>query len=133
MSAGRRKLENRFNDFILAGIPGLREAGYNPARFMEMVKSIGSPLAATWVLLDDPRNTHDGFQRLYHMRRLDASVEYAACLPWFEELFTQAQLYKARTRLITHDFDLDRRIASTVADPPSWVVDLETTEDGDDS
>lgn len=125
-------LESRFNDFILTGVPGLQEAGYNPARFMEMVRTYGSPLAATWVLLDDPRNTHDGFQRLYQMKRLDASVEYAACLPWFEELFTAAQLYKARTRLIAHEFDLDSRVFAAAADPPSWVLDLDS-EPTDDS
>jgi hypothetical protein len=130
MSTRRRILENRFNDFMLSVLPGLKGAGYNPIGFMKMVRTHGTSLAVARVLLDDPRNTHDGFQRLYSMKRLDASAEYAASLPWFEELFTPAQLYKARTRLVTHEFNLDGRLAGET--PPSWIQDLgaaETTAD----
>ena len=63
------------------------------------------------------------------MGRLDVSIEYAASLPWFQELFTDDQIYEARTRLVTHDFDLDRAIAAEQSRPPSWLSDLEEPEE----
>jgi ABC-type Na+ transport system ATPase subunit NatA len=65
-----------------------------------------------------------GFQRLYEMQRLQDSVEFAACLPWFAELFDLQEVTEARTRLITHEFPLDARLASMAASPPEWVSDL---------
>lgn len=90
-----------------------------------MARDAGSPYSATIVLLSDPRHKSYGFERLWQMKRLDASVEYAACLPWFQELFTEEQLYEARTRLITHDYPLDRRLAAAALNPPDWLTDLD--------
>jgi hypothetical protein len=128
MTARRRRLEKRFNNFVLAGIPGLQKEGYKPARFLEMVRETGSPYAATIVLLNDPRHTHYGFERLWQTKRLDASVEYMACLSWFRELFSENQLYEARTRLIAHDFPLDRKLAAAALEPPDWLAELEVDE-----
>jgi hypothetical protein len=128
MTERRKRLEKQFNNFVLAGIPGLQREGYNPARFLEMIRETGSPYATTIVLLNDPRHTHYGFERLWQMKRLDASVEYAALLPWFQELFTEDQLYEARTRLITHDFPLDRKLAAASLEPPDWLAELDIDE-----
>jgi hypothetical protein len=128
MTDSRRRLEKRFSSFVLAGIPSLKKEGYNPARFLEMVRETGNPYAATILLLNDPRHTHYGFQRLWEMKRLDASVEYAACLPWFQELFSEDQLYEARTRLVAHDFPLDRRLAAATLEPPGWLAELDADE-----
>jgi hypothetical protein len=113
---------------VLAGLPGLQREGYNPHRFQEMVRSAGSAYAATVVLLDDSRHTSYGFERLWVMRRLDASVEYAALLPWFQELFSADQLYEARTRLITHEFPIDTRMAAAALEPPDWLAAIEEAE-----
>jgi hypothetical protein len=125
MSERRRRLEKQFNSFVLAGIPRLQKEGYNPVRFLEMVRETGSAYAATIVLLNDPRHTHYGFERLWQMKRLDASVEYAAWLPWFQELFTEDQLYEAQTRLIAHDFPFDRKLAAGALESPDWLSELD--------
>jgi len=96
---------------------------------MQLVQANGSHYAAANVLLNSPGHTHYGFQRLHAMGRLDASAEYAASLPWFQELFTQDQLYEARTRLITHEFDLDAALTRAAANPPEWLPDVEALED----
>jgi hypothetical protein len=54
MTERRKRLEKQFNNFVLAGIPGLQREGYNPARFLEMIRETGSPYATTIVLLNDP-------------------------------------------------------------------------------
>jgi hypothetical protein len=128
MDARRRHLAKHFNAFMEAGMPGLAKQGYNATGYMQLVHAQGSHYAAAKFLLDDPRHTTDGFQRLYAMNRLDASAEYAASLPWFQELFTPEQLYEARTRLITHEFPLDRALAEAAADPPAWLPYLEVLD-----
>jgi len=128
MSTRRQKLEQHFNSYIEAGMPSLRRQGYNPTGYMQIVEARGSHYHAAIFLLNSPGHTHYGFQRLYAMRRLDASVEYAASLPWFQELFADDQLYEARTRLITHEFDLDGALAKETANPPAWLDDLEEDE-----
>jgi hypothetical protein len=121
-----RLIETRrqFNRYILDGIPQLRRLGYNPTQFLEMVERYNDVVGATKRLLADPRHTSYGFQRLYDMRRLQDSVEFAVCLPWFAELFDPQEITEACTRLITHEFPLDARLASTASSPPGWVSDL---------
>jgi hypothetical protein len=58
------------------------------------------------------------------MRRLQDSVEFAACLPWFQELFEPYEIDEAHTRLIAHEFPLATRLAATAASPPSWVSEI---------
>lgn len=132
MPTRREKLEQRFNSYMEDGLPGLIRQGYNPTGYMQIVRSRGSHYSAAILLLNSPGHTHYGFQRLYDMRRLDASVEYAASLPWFQELFTADQLYEAQTRLITHEFDLDRALTSADANPPAWLSELEESEESDE-
>jgi hypothetical protein len=125
MSTRRQELQQHFNSYIETGIPSLKRQGYSPTGYMQIVEARGSHYRAAIFLLNSSVHTHYGFQRLHAMRRLDASVEYAASLPWFQELFTDEQLYEARTRLITHEFDLDRALAKATANPPAWLDDLE--------
>ncbi|HZN16797.1 MAG TPA: hypothetical protein VFB84_01145 [Micromonosporaceae bacterium] len=117
-------LRKRFHSFVLDGIPALRRLGYNPTEFLEMVKRYVDAVGATKHLLADPRHTSYGFQRLYKLGKLESSVEFAACLPWFEELFEPHEITEARIRLVTHDFPLDARLAAATARPPEWLADL---------
>lgn len=64
MSHDLKQLTNRYNAYILDGIPRLRRLGYNPFQFLEMVQSAGDAVQATKRLLADPRHTSYGFQRL---------------------------------------------------------------------
>jgi hypothetical protein len=73
-------------------------------------------------LLADPRSTSYGFEKLWKLGSLNASVEYAVCLPWFQPLFTPAEVEAAEQRLILHDFPLRDRLERTASNPPSWVV-----------
>lgn len=117
------RLRRRFDSFVLDGIPQLRKLGYNPTQFLTMVKNQRGVVSATKTLLADPRHTSYGFERLRQLGRLDASVEYAACLPWFEDLFTPSEIEEARTRLILHDFPLDAALDRARTRPPSWVYE----------
>jgi hypothetical protein len=117
-------LAKRFDAHVLDGIPDLRKHGYNPSLFLQMVERHGGVYAATKALLADSRHTSYGFQRLYDMRRLDASVEYAVCLPWFRELFTNSEVDEAEMRLIAHEFPLATRIEAAAGTPPVWLDDL---------
>ncbi|WP_433050851.1 hypothetical protein [Dactylosporangium sp. CS-033363] len=114
-------LRERFNRHVLDGIPKLRKLGYNPFQFLEMVQRHNGVVGAAKHLLADPRHTSYGFQRLYELDKLEDSVEFAACLPWFAELFEPHELEEARTRLITHRFPLQQRLAAKAAQPPSWL------------
>ncbi len=117
-------LSEMFDQVILSGIPRLRTLGYNPLQFLEMVHRHGGAVGATKHLLADPRHTSYGFRRLFEIGELHASVEFAACLPWFSELFTTEEINEARTRLILHEFPLEARITAASASPPAWVDDL---------
>ena len=46
-------------------------------------------------LLADPRHASYGFERLWELQALDASVEFAVCLPWFRDLFTPDEIEEA--------------------------------------
>lgn len=120
----RRRLVSRYEAFIIDGLPELKRAGYNPTEFYRMVERYGGAFGATRRLLADPRHTSYGFQRLYEMERLEASVEYAVCLPWFSELFTPDEQEEARTRLVLHEFPLDRRLERARQSAPDWVPHL---------
>lgn len=87
----------------MGGLPPLKRAGYNPTEFYRMVERHGGVAPTAHRLLADPRHTSYGFQRLYEMDRLDASVEYAVCLPWFSELYTPEEQDEARTWLLLHE------------------------------
>ncbi|MEV4515141.1 hypothetical protein AB0K00_40050 [Dactylosporangium sp. NPDC049525] len=117
-------LRERFNRYVLDGIPRLRRLGYNPFLFMDLVDRYKGAVGATKHLLADPRHTSYGFQRLYELGRLEDSVEFAACLPWFVELFELDEIHEARTRLITHEFPLQVRLDAAAASVPSWVDEL---------
>lgn len=121
MSHDLKQLTNRYNAYILEGIPRLRRLGYNPFQFLEMVQSAGDVVQATKRLLADPRHTSYGFQRLYELGRLVDSVEFAVLLPWFEPLFTLDEREEARIRLILHVFPVDAKLRAATAVPPAWV------------
>ena len=67
-------------------------------------------------------HTSYGFERLWELGELGASVEFAVCLPWFRELFTVEEQEEAERRLVLHDFPLARRLAEAEQRPPAWAV-----------
>ncbi|MET8541137.1 HNH endonuclease signature motif containing protein [Kitasatospora sp. NPDC004799] len=113
-------LSTRFQDYLLSGIPELRRIGYNPKQFDTMVRT--DPIGAARSLLASDRHTSSGFATLWEKGRLDASLEFAVCLPWFRELFTDEEVKRAEWRLTEHGFDLAKVHAVT---PPSWWANRE--------
>jgi hypothetical protein len=77
-------LADRFHKHVNFEIRRL-QGRYNPTEFRRMVEQYGAVDAAKR-LLADPRHTSYGFERLWELSALDASIEFAACLPWFREL-----------------------------------------------
>ena len=118
------ELARRFRLHVLADVDYLKSRGYNPTRFLGMIAQNKSVVTVAKLLFANPRFTTEGFGRLWEMGELSRSVEFAANLPWFRELFTEDELYEARTRLILHDFPVDEQLAKATTHPPNWVTDL---------
>lgn len=113
-------LADRFEAYILGDVEILKRKGYNPNLFLGMVRD-HTAVGATKRLLADPRHSSYGFQRLWEMGELERSVEFAACLRWFNPLFTEPELEEARSRLILHDFPMDERLSAREGSPPDWA------------
>jgi hypothetical protein len=84
-----------------------------------MVAERGGPEAARQLLTG--RDASDGFTTLWEARRLEMSVEAAALLPWYEELFSDIQRATARRRLVEHDFDVEAFLRLRSERPPAWT------------
>jgi len=115
-------LEKRFELSVLADLDVLR-GRYDPHVFRQMVRMHGG-VGAAKRLLDDPRHTSYGFEKLWELGELERSVEFAVLLPWFRDLFTPQQQEKAEHRLILHDFPLEQRLAAHSAAPPACTEDI---------
>lgn len=80
-----------------------RLIGYNPVRFQQMLAEQGA-LATGHQLLTSKR-FHDGFTRLWHLNRLDISVECVVLNPTFRTLFSTEELGEVRRHLRELGFD----------------------------
>ncbi|HEY1698805.1 MAG TPA: AAA domain-containing protein [Trebonia sp.] len=114
-------LHRRFEQHVLADINYLKRRGYNPTRFLGIIRQRGSAVSAAKYLFANPRHTSYGFERLWEMGELERSMEFAANLPWFTSLFTADELDEARSRLILHEFPFEERLARAAAHCPEWV------------
>lgn len=123
-------LEERFRQHVMAEVKRL-QGRYNPTEFLRMVHEHGA-VGATKRLLVDPRSTSYGFGRLWDLGALDASVEFAVRLPWFQLLFTPDEIEKAEQRLVAHDFPLGERLGQATRTPPSWLVDDSLPDESDE-
>lgn len=103
-------LRKRFDQHVLNGVHRLKGRGYNPTLFLRLVEEHGSAVAATKQLLRGARHTSYGFERLWEMKELAASVEFAVCLPGFHELFTLEERDEAERRLLLHDFPVQQNL-----------------------
>lgn len=121
--------EAKFQQHVLADIERLK-GRYNPTIYRVMISEHGAVETAKR-LLADPASTSYGFEKLWKLGSLDASVEYAVCLPWFQPLFTLAEVEAAERRLVLHDFPIQERLERAARNPPSWTVDSVLTDEGD--
>lgn len=117
-----RELARRFHQHVLGDVEYLKRRGYNPTYFLGMIRDRGSAVAVAKLLLSSTRQTTYGFERLWEMRELGRSIEFAALLPWFGSLFTDDELDEAKSRLILHDFPVDERLARAATNPPDWAA-----------
>ncbi len=120
-------LEDRFRQHVMEQVRRLRDR-YNPAEFLIMVSEHGA-VGATKRLLADPRHTSYGFERLHELGALDASVEFAVSLSWFQPLFRVDEVEEAERRLLLHEFPLRERLARAERTPPAWSVDPPLTDE----
>lgn len=114
-------LRKRFDQHVLAGVDRLKGRGYNPTLFLRLVQEHRSAVSATKQLLRGGRHTSYGFERLWELKELEVSVEFAVCLPWFQDLFTLEEQDEAERRLVLHDFPLQQRLDVARRQPPAWV------------
>ena len=80
-----------------------RRLGYVPTRFLQLLNEQGALGTAHQLLPSD--QYHDGFTRLWDLRRLDLSLKCVVLKPVFRPLFTEKELNVARCRLRKLDFD----------------------------
>ena len=80
-----------------------KSIGYNPIRFQQMLAEQGALATAHQLLAS--KGFHDGFTKLWELKRLDISLECAVLNPTFRSLFSTEELDEARRRLRALDFD----------------------------
>lgn len=114
-------LAKRFEQYVLGDFDRLTSRGYNPTLFRRLVREHGGAVGATKRLLASGRHTSYGFERLWELGELQASVEFAVCLPWFRPLFTLDEQDEAERRLVLHDFPLRERLRAAEQRTPAWV------------
>lgn len=78
--------------------------GYNPKRFVQLIREKGGGLGAAQYLLSKEA-AQSGFVTLSELRRLDLSVECRVLSSKYADLFTEEELAEARRRLRALDYD----------------------------
>ena len=97
---GDRALEADFLAHLIAGTEECRRAGYNPTAFRVMLDKHGAVGAVQRLLSTPPERHSEGFTRLWELKLLRVSAEYAVAFdPRFESLFTDDERGTARERL----------------------------------
>jgi hypothetical protein len=71
--------------------------GYRPSYFLQMLDNYGS--VDTAIRLVTATKFHEGFTKLWELRRLDLTVEAIILRNPYNQLFTKEVLEKARERL----------------------------------
>ena len=101
-----------------------RRLRYVPTRFLQMLNEQGALVTVHQLLASDRH--HDGFTRLWDLRRLDLSLECVVLKPVFRTLFTEKELNAARCRLRKLDFDPNNCEGGSRRHPinsfPPWVL-----------
>ena len=97
------ELESQFEDAMYEICRESRRLRYNPTRFLQMLSEQGALVTAHQLLAAD--RYHDGFERLWKLRRLDLSLECVVLKPVFRPLFSEEELNVARCRLRKLGFD----------------------------
>lgn len=77
----------------------LHEAAYPATRFLQMISTPNSGLAAAKTLLGKSE-VSDGFTHLWEKERLDLTVEHLVLEPQFDSLFSDEERALARKRLL---------------------------------
>ena len=91
-------LEEEFHQGCLEGYRlAKKELGYNATYFLQMVSEHGGVQAARMLL--SKREIPEGLMTLYHLKKLDMSLEEYVLNPRFAPLFTEAERGIARKRL----------------------------------
>lgn len=105
----QQSLEARFEHAMMDIYQrSVREVRYNPARFLEMLRSIGA--VATAKKLINAEVQSEGFARLWEEHRLDLTVEAVVVdNQEFHRLFTESELQRANERLDSVGYRPDER------------------------
>jgi len=82
-----------------------REIGYNATRYIQMLGEYGGYGTAQRLL--ESGEIQYGFTELWQHGRLDLTVEALVLNPRYEELFSEEQRERARSRLKAHNYDPD--------------------------
>ncbi len=91
-------LENKLRtEFLNAVNICKNQYGYNPTRFLQMLEKYG-PVNTAINLVMDPK-CHDGFTKMWELRRLDLTVEAIICRSPYNRLFSHEVIEKAKEKL----------------------------------
>lgn len=102
------QLSKDFTLYMYKTVRALRELGYNPTRFNQMLiaENDGVAVVRRLVMAD----ASDGLWRLKQLGRLDLSVEMSVLHPEYEELFDQPTRDRAYSKLRDMDFNVDEQL-----------------------
>lgn len=103
MSDGLRQLEAEFLEAMLDVYCAVAEVVNPPKRFRVMLHQYGAVKTARRLLSKD--ELQDTFIELALRQRLDLSVEALVLQPKYRQLFTDAELQKAQSRLKSCGYD----------------------------
>lgn len=95
-------LEAKLTKEFLKAAQQCKKIGYNPGRFLQMLEQQGS--VATSVQLVMARDYHEGFTKLWELKRLDLTVEAIIQQEPFNNLFAQEVIERAKQKLKEVEF-----------------------------
>ena len=100
MAAQDRQFDNAMVQIYLRA---KAECGYNATRFLQMLTEHGGLGTAKRLLASD--EIQYGFTELWERGRLDLTVEAHVLKPKFQDLFSDEERQRARSRLKAHGYE----------------------------
>ncbi len=95
-------LEDEFYEAMVDIYTEGKSIGYNAAKFIQMVSEYGGVNTAKMLINAD--SPFDGFLSLWKKNRLDLSIEAVIQNPKWKPLFSEAEIERARKRLIEYGY-----------------------------
>ena len=98
-------IKSKFQIELLETCKEATKLGYKPSYFLRMIDDYGAHEAARNLIHNN--KIHEGFMKLYDLKRLDLSVERSALKEEFSQLFTNKEKEICIKRLKDYGFEFN--------------------------